>query len=118
MSIKNTSNNLKRSKCPLACALDLIGDKWSLLIIRDMLLFKKKRFNDFLESPEEISTNILSQRLIFLEGKNVIRKRAYQENPIRYEYFLTEKGQDLKPIMIEIVKWGNSHIEGTLKQPK
>ena len=115
---KKELNNCKRSHCPIACALDIIGDKWSLLVIRDLLFMKKKRFNDFLTSPEKISTNVLTQRLILLEEKNIIKKKAYQENPVRYEYFLTKRGQDLKPTMIEVIKWGNAHIEGTIKPPK
>ena len=102
-----------RSSCPLTNTLDLIGDKWTLLVIRDMLFIGKKQFGDFLESPEGISTNILADRLKRLEMHNIIDKRQYQENPVRYEYFLTATGQELKPILMAIAEWGMTHIEGT-----
>lgn len=103
----------KRSCCPLTNTLDLIGDKWTLLVIRDMLFIGKKQFGDFLESPEGISTNILTERLKRLEEHGVIEKKPYQENPVRYEYFLNERGKSLGPILKQIADWGFAHIEGT-----
>lgn len=102
-----------RSTCPLTNTLDLIGDKWTLLVIRDMLFIGKKQFGDFLESSEGISTNILTDRLKRLEEYGIVEKRSYQDNPVRYEYFLTPAGHELKPVLMEIVGWGLTHIEGT-----
>jgi DNA-binding HxlR family transcriptional regulator len=102
-----------RSTCPLTNTLDLIGDKWTLLVIRDMLFVGKKQFGDFLESPEGISTNILTDRLKRLEESGIIEKRPYQKKPVRYEYFLTDAGRALEPVLIAIVGWGYAHIEGT-----
>ncbi len=102
-----------RSTCPLTNTLDLIGDKWTLLVIRDMLFLGMKQFGDFLDSPEGISTNILTDRLKRLEEHGIVDKKSYQDNPVRYEYFLTPAGYALKPILMEIAGWGLTHIEGT-----
>ena len=115
---RKLSGCLKRSSCPLTNTLDLIGDKWTLLIIRDMLFLKKKSFNEFLESPEGIATNILTDRLKRLEKCGVISKRPYQKTPVRHEYTLTRRGEDLRALLIEMVRWGNTHIEGTVVPPK
>lgn len=109
---------LERSVCPVTNTLDLIGDKWTLLIIRDMLFLKKKSFNEFLESPERIATNILAERLKRLEEHGIIEKRPYQKTPLRYEYILTQRGEDLRPLLIEMIRWGNTYIEGTFVPPK
>jgi DNA-binding HxlR family transcriptional regulator len=108
---------LNRSACPITSTLDLIGDKWTLVIIRDMVFLGKKNFNEFLESPEGIATNILTDRLKKLEEYNVITKETYQKNPPRFQYTLTPHGLDLKPVLIELVRWGNRHIEGTIVPP-
>lgn len=100
-----------RSQCPLCQSLDLFGDKWSLIIIRDMLLFKKQLFNDFLESSEKISTNILTNRLKRLEETGLITKQAYQDHPPRYAYQLTERGLMLKPVILEMMKWGMVNLK-------
>lgn len=101
-----------RSECALTNALDIIGDKWTLLVIRDMLFVGKSQFGDFLESPEGISTNILTDRLKRLEEYGLISKKPYQKKPVRHAYFLTEKGEGLRPIMMEIIAWGIKNIEG------
>jgi len=102
-----------RSMCPLANTLDIIGDKWTLILIRDMLFLGKKQYGDFLQSPEGISTNILADRLKRLEEHRIVQKTLYKSNPQRYEYFLTEAGEALKPIILEIGGWGLKHIKGT-----
>lgn len=107
-----------RSSCPVSNTLDLIGDKWTLLIIRDMFFLKKKSFNEFLDSSEGIATNILTDRLKRLEKYGIITKQPYTKTPLRYEYFLTPRGKDLKPLIREIIRWGNAHIEGTFVPPK
>jgi len=103
---------LKRSPCPVACTLDFIGDKWTLLIIRD-LSSGKKRYGKLQSSPENIPTNILANRLSRLLENKIITKEAYQNNPVRYEYSLTEKGSELKPILGAMAKWGEKYIEGS-----
>lgn len=93
-----------RSPCPLSKALDLIGDKWSLVIVRDMCL-GKKRYGDFKSSSEGIPTNILANRLRQLEEQGIIKKLPYQQRPLRYDYFLTPKGADLLPVLQQLVAW-------------
>ncbi len=102
----------RRSDCPIAVTLDILGDKWTLLIVRDLLL-GARRYNDFLESPEDMRTNILAERLKRLEKHGIISKDAYQHKPVRYEYSLTKKGLALLPIIKQIVKWGTTHDPGT-----
>jgi len=109
---------LDRSQCPITNTLDLIGDKWTLLVIRDMLFLKKKFFNEFLKSPEGIATNILTERLKRLEEHGIIEKRPYRRVPVRHEYTLTRRGQDLRPLLMAMIRWGNTYIEGTIIPPK
>lgn len=105
----------KRSPCPVACALDLLGDKWTLLIVRDLLL-GKRTYKEFLQSPEHIPTNILANRLKRLEADGIVQKTPYQERPVRFAYRLTRKGQELTPILREVARWGSQHIAGTLNR--
>ena len=102
-----------RSPCPVTSTLDLVGDKWTLLIIRDMLYLGKKQYGDFLASPEGISTNILADRLKKLEAYGLVGKRPLKDSPARHEYFLTDTGRSLQPILIAIAEWGKANIEGT-----
>ena len=102
----------ERSCCPIACALDHLGDKWTLLIIRDLLL-GKKRYQEFLESPEQIATNILANRLKKLEATGFLTQQVYQKNPVRYEYVLTKKGEDLRQVLQALVEWGKTYYPGT-----
>jgi len=108
------SSAFQRSDCALACTLDLIGDKWTLLVVRD-LLFGKTRYKEFQDSAENIPTNLLADRLKKLEQLGMIEKTAYQDNPLRYEYHLTETGRSLSPIIRAIVAWAGEHIPGTRK---
>ncbi|HLP06942.1 MAG TPA: helix-turn-helix domain-containing protein [Opitutaceae bacterium] len=103
---------LVRSDCPLACTLDLLGDKWTLLVVRDLLL-GRRRYGDFVASPEGIPTNILAERLKRLEQAGLLEKTAYQENPVRHEYVPTAACLDLKPVLFAAAEWGNKHIPGT-----
>jgi DNA-binding HxlR family transcriptional regulator len=95
----------RRSDCPINFGLDLFGDKWTLLIIRDLLFVGKKHFGDFLDSDEKIATNILTDRLLKLENQGVISKKLDPVNNTRFIYTLTDKGIDLAPILIEIILW-------------
>lgn len=95
-----------RSDCPISCSLDVFGDKWSLLIIRDVMLRGKMSYSEFLMSEEKIATNILVSRLSVLEAENILSKRVSPNNKSKFIYSLTEKGIDLLPIIIEIMDWG------------
>jgi len=99
-----------RSSCLIASALDLIGDKWSLLIIRDMLIHQKKTFKEMAASEEGVATNLLSARLKLLESLDVITKRKLPSNKKENIYLLTEKGIDLAPLILEIVIWSDKHV--------
>ena len=103
-------NNRKHTKkgsgkCPIAFALDIFGDKWSLIILRDMLFKGKRHYGEFLTSTEKISTNILANRLEKLESEGLIDKTQDSENLSRFVYSLTDKGKDLLPLLLEMVKW-------------
>ena len=99
----------QRSDCPIARSLDVLGDRWTLLIVRD--LFRgKKRFSDFLASAEVIKTNILTDRLKRLESAGLIQRLPYQKHPPRYDYYLTSPGRDLSPILTAIFAWGRAHF--------
>jgi DNA-binding HxlR family transcriptional regulator len=102
-----------RSPCPISRTLDLIGDRWTLLIIRDMMFFNKQRFEEFLESPEGISTNILATRLKLLEELGLVTKQLYSSHSRRMNYQLTEQGKSLRPVLKVMAAWGLKHIEDT-----
>jgi DNA-binding HxlR family transcriptional regulator len=106
-----------RSGCPIASTLDILGDRWSLVIIRDMVT-GKTRFGDFLKSPERIPTNILTERLQRLEAFGLIEKERYQQNPVRFAYRLTRKGADLLPALQAVCIWANRHLPETWRPPK
>ena len=111
---KASATDCNRSLCPVSCLLEIIGDKWTLLVVRD-LLFDKHTFKDLQASPEKIPTNILAERLKRLENADLIRRERYQERPKRYAYHLTEKGQDLAPIMQSMMVWSNKYLPETYK---
>lgn len=95
-----------RSDCPISCSLDVFGDKWSLLIIRDIMLRGKLSYSEFLQSEEKIASNILVNRLSVLEAENILTKQVSPANKSKFIYSLTKKGVDLLPIVIEIMDWG------------
>lgn len=99
-----------RSECPLSCFLDVLGDRWSMLIVRDMMFFKKNTYGDFLKSPEGIATNILTSRLTMLEENNFIEKLENPKNKKVPVYSLTKKGYDLKPVLIEVYLWTEKYF--------
>lgn len=105
-------NPQKRSPCPIACTLDILGDKWTLLLIRDML-FGRTHFNEFCRSPEGIATNILANRLEKMLAHGLAEKHTSTETPIRDAYRLTEKGRSLRSVMEAVAKWGLANIDGT-----
>ena len=104
----NKSN--KRSDCPVSCSLDIWGDRWSLLIIRDLMFAKECTYGDFLKSPEGIATNILASRLQTLEENKMIQKLDHPDSKAKVLYKLTSKGIDLLPIMIEINIWAEKYF--------
>jgi len=99
-----------RSSCPISSALDIVGDKWSLLIIRDMLIKHKKTFKEISNSDEKIAPSILSARLKLLESYKLIFKTKMPDNKKENIYLLTEKGIRLTPIITEFTLWGNSNM--------
>lgn len=103
-------NNM-RSDCPVSCSLDVWGDKWSLLIIRDLMDAKQCTYGDFLKSPEGIATNILASRLLSLEENGVIEKHSHPDSKAKVLYKLTPKGIDLLPLMIEIGIWSEKYYD-------
>jgi DNA-binding HxlR family transcriptional regulator len=109
---KREVRGFRRSPCAVACTLDLVGDKWSLLVIRD-LLSGSATYGALQSSREGIPTNILADRLKKMEQSGIIAKSAYQEHPVRYAYELTEKGRDLSDVLGAFVRWGKKHIPGT-----
>ena len=98
-----------QSSCPVARTLDLIGERWTILILRDLLLKGPRRFQDFQESLGGLAPNTLSARLKDLEASGLITRRAYSEHPPRLEYQLTEKGKSLGPVLKALREWGQRH---------
>jgi len=98
-----------RSACAISMALESIGDRWSLLILRDLMFTDKRSYGELQSSDEKIATNILAARLLSLEANGLIRKAADPNNGRRSLYFLTEKGIDLLPVIIELRQWAEKH---------
>ncbi|HZG13751.1 MAG TPA: helix-turn-helix domain-containing protein [Candidatus Bathyarchaeia archaeon] len=96
--------------CNIASTLDIIGDRWTLLIIRDLFRGKRK-FNELKQSLVGIAPNILSERLQHLEQAGIIHSTLYSKHPPRFEYVLTEKGNELRPVLAAIAIWGSRHLE-------
>ena len=107
----------ERSICPIAATLDLVGDKWSLIIVRDLII-GKSRYGEFLDSPEGITTNILANRLRRMEQTGLIDKDLYQQHPPRYAYRLTRRGRKLLPILQDMCRWANEFVDGTWRPPE
>ncbi len=99
-------------RCPVASTLELMGDRWTLVVVRDLFL-GKRRYGAFQDSPEGIPTNILAERLKRLESLGIVEKSAYQQHPVRNEYTLTPKGSELLPVVRALREWGLKHIPDT-----
>jgi DNA-binding HxlR family transcriptional regulator len=95
--------------CPVARTLDLIGERWTILMLRDLLLQGPRRFQDFQESLSGVAPNTLSARLKTLEARGLVASRLYSEHPPRLEYYLTEKGKSLGPVLKALREWGQRH---------
>jgi DNA-binding HxlR family transcriptional regulator len=98
--------------CPVALTLDLIGERWTILLLRDLLLHGPRRFADFQASLPGLPPNTLSGRLKALEDHGLLRRELYSERPLRVEYVLTEKGRSLGPIVKAMRDWGIKHLMG------
>ncbi|MEZ7818502.1 MAG: DNA-binding HxlR family transcriptional regulator [Candidatus Azotimanducaceae bacterium] len=101
---------VKRSECGIASALDLMGDKWTLLIMRDALFFDCRTFADFSNRPERIPTNLLSERLKRLVTFGALKKVAYQSKPQRFEYVPTKLGSEMKPLLKTLRAFGDANL--------
>ena len=99
-----------RSSCPIARTLDLFGDKWTLVIMRDALIFECRTYANFAKCPENIPTNLLSERLKRLVSIGMLEKIAYQTKPERFEYVPTHLGQSLRPVLNAILDFGETHL--------
>ena len=108
----------RRSDCPISYALDVLGDRWTLLVIRDILFKHKHRYSEFLESEERIATNILADRLRRLEDAGMITRTKAARNAGGVTYALTEKGLDLAPMLIEMILWSARHDLATAAEPE
>lgn len=108
MSIPS-ARKCRQPGCPIAFTLDVLGDRWTLLIIRDLIFMGKRYYGEFLESGEGIATNVLADRLNRLESKEIISKRVDPKNQKKYLYHLTDKGEDLLPVLLEMILWGATY---------
>jgi DNA-binding HxlR family transcriptional regulator len=97
--------------CPVARALELIGERWTILILRDLVRFGPRKFQDFERSLTRISPNTLSARLKRLEEAGIVERRFYEQHPPRAEYLLTEKGKELRPVLKALLQWGERHTK-------
>ena len=97
-------------RCPVARTLEIIGERWTILILRDLILDGPRKFQDFLVSLSGISPNTLSARLKTLEEGGIIERRFYEDHPPRAEYVLTEKGRDLRPVLRTLREWGQKYM--------
>jgi DNA-binding HxlR family transcriptional regulator len=104
---------VRRSDCPIANVLDLVGDKWSLLLLRDLLFFNKQTYSELQHSDEKIATNILSSRLEQLETSGLISKQQDQRDKRKKVYTLTRAGKDMMPILLEMIAWSAKYDKQT-----
>ncbi len=96
----------QRSTCPVSTSLDVLGDKWTLLILRDILFAGKSSYSEFRRSEEKVATNILADRLALLESQGIVTKAVAAGKKSRFTYQLTPKGLDLAPLLLEFLRWG------------
>jgi len=103
------ARSYRQKHCPVARTLDVIGERWTILILRDLLLQGPRRFQDFQESLGGVAPNTLSARLKDMEARGLIGRRPYSDHPPRLEYHLTEKGRSLGPVLKALRDWGRRH---------
>lgn len=109
---------MRRSACPISFMLDVAGDKWTLLVIRDLAFKGKRYFKEFLDSSEKIATNVLAERLSRLEAADIVSRSIDPHKKSQVIYVLTEKGIDLVPTLLEMVLWGAKHDPDTGAPPE
>lgn len=97
------------TKCPVGRALNAVGDRWTMMILRDLFVHNTRRFQDFVESLPGVSPNTLSTRLKSLESFAIIERQFYEDHPPRAEYILTRKGRELGPVVVALKRWGNKY---------
>lgn len=97
--------------CPVARTLDIVGERWTLLVLRDFFRFGNRRFQDLQTSLTNIAPNTLSARLKQLEQHDIVKRQAYSESPPRFEYHLTSKGEALGPLLQQLYDWGEQYTE-------
>ncbi|WP_419913573.1 winged helix-turn-helix transcriptional regulator [Hoeflea sp.] len=114
--MQNTDHEF-RSRCSIARSLELLGDRWTLLIVRDLMWHGKHTFQELQTSEERMPTNQLSQRLKRLIHWGLVTREAYQDRPVRYRYELTGKGRALEPLLLQIMRWGHENLDGGLYDP-
>jgi DNA-binding HxlR family transcriptional regulator len=107
----------RRSDCPIAYALDLVGDRWTLIVLRDLIIFRKRHFQELLDSDEKIASNILTDRLRLLECAGLVTRALDPEHGRRVLYAPTKKALDLLPTMLELVRWSARHDTQTAAPP-
>jgi DNA-binding HxlR family transcriptional regulator len=107
-----------RSRCSIARTLEVLGDKWTMLVVRDLMWHDKHTFQELQNSEERMPANLLSQRLKRLMQWGLVQREAYQDRPVRYRYDLTDKGRSLEPLLLQIMGWGHVHLGGGLYDPK
>lgn len=107
--MKETKEITRRSDCPVSYTLDFVGDKWMLLILRDMMFEGKSSYGEFLLSDEKIATNILADKLHILTVNGFVTKKVLPDNRSKFSYILTEKGIGLLPVVIEMIIWGSKY---------
>lgn len=112
MPLLPNDNHDFRSACSIARTLEIVGDKWTLLVIRDLMWHGKHTYDALQNSAEQVPTNILAQRLRKLMQWGLVARKPYQDRPIRYHYHLTDAGRSLEPVLKQIMQWGHNHLGG------
>jgi DNA-binding HxlR family transcriptional regulator len=108
----------QRSDCPIAYALDFVGDRWTLVVLRDLIMLRKRRFTELQSGNEGIATNILASRLKRLEAAGMIRRQRDPDQARRVVYLPTAKALDLLPVLVELVRWGNKYYPKSSVPPR
>ena len=106
-----------RSRCSIARSLEIVGDKWTLLVIRDLMWHGKHTFQELQNSEERMPSNLLSQRLKRLMEWGLVDREAYQDKPVRYRYRLTSRGRELEPVLLQVMNWGHAQLGGGRYDP-
>jgi DNA-binding HxlR family transcriptional regulator len=109
---------LYNPRCPVARTLEIIGERWTILILRDLIIEGPRKFQDLLISLAGVSPNTLSSRLKTLEENGILERRFYEDHPPRAEYVLTEKGRDLRPVLRTLRDWGEKHTDAPHRAEK